>query len=139
MAITRKRYLMTDKNGRVIETPGEMLWRVAQHMAKLDKSAAEEFYQLMVAKKFVCSGKAMFEAGNPGGSGQLAACFVLPIEDSIDAIFKTLGQAGRLVITICHDNIPKTGCLIDQIKLTSNFSAGHNRHIVRDYICFACL
>ena len=111
LAITKKRYLMTDKNGRVIETPGEMLWRVAQHMAKLDKSAAEEFYQLMVAKKFVCSGKAMFEAGNPGGSGQLAACFVLPIADSIDAIFKTLGQAA-----VVHKNNGGTGFNFSKIR-----------------------
>jgi len=111
LAITRKRYLMTDKNGQVIETPGEMLWRVAQHMAKLDKSAAEEFYRLMVSKKFVCSGKAMFEAGNPGGSGQLAACFVLPIEDSIDAIFKTLGQAA-----VIHKNNGGTGFNFSKIR-----------------------
>src|SRR3989344_6056825 len=111
LAITKKRYLMTDKNGRVIETPGEMLWRVAQHMAKLDKSAAEEFYQLMVSLKFVCSGKAMFEAGNPGGSGQLAACFVLPISGSIDSIFKTLGEAA-----VIHKNNGGTGFNFSHIR-----------------------
>lgn len=111
LAITKKRYLMTDKNGRVIETPGEMLWRVAQHMAKPDHKTAEEFYRLMAAKKFVCSGKAMFEAGNPGGIGQLAACFVLPISDSIDAIFKTLGQAA-----VVHKNNGGTGFNFSKIR-----------------------
>lgn len=120
LAITRKRYLMTDKNGRVIESVGEMLWRVAQYLAKPEvlwadngqvKQVAAEFYRLMVAKKFVCSGKAMFEAGNPGGSGQLAACFVLPITDSIDAIFKTLGQAA-----VVHKNNGGTGFNFSKIR-----------------------
>src|SRR3990167_7768383 len=120
LAITRKRYLMTDKNGKVIETPGEMLWRVAQYLARPEglwsnngqvKQAAGEFYRLMVTKKFVCSGKAMFEAGNPGGSGQLAACFVLPIADSIDAIFKTLGQAA-----VVHKNNGGTGFNFSKIR-----------------------
>lgn len=120
LAITRKRYLMTDKNGKIIETPGEMLWRVAQHMAKPEmlwsdngavKETAEMFYGAMVAKKFVCSGKAMFEAGNPGGSGQLAACFVLPISDSIDSIFKTLGEAA-----VIHKNNGGTGFNFSKIR-----------------------
>jgi ribonucleoside-diphosphate reductase alpha chain len=120
LEITKKRYLMTDKNGRVIETPGEMLWRVAQHMAKPEvlwsdngavKVMAAKFYQAMAAKKFVCSGKAMFEAGNPGGSGQLAACFVLPVADSIDSIFKTLGEAA-----VIHKNNGGTGFNFSKIR-----------------------
>lgn len=120
LAITRKRYLMTDRTGRPIETPGEMLWRVAQHMAKPEvlwsdngtvREAAEMFYKAMASKKFVCSGKAMFEAGNPGGSGQLAACFVLPIADSIDSIFKTLGEAA-----VIHKNNGGTGFNFSKIR-----------------------
>lgn len=75
------------------------------------KKAAESFYERMTALKFVCSGKAMFEAGNPGGSGQLAACFVLPIEDSIDSIFKTLGEAA-----VIHKNNGGTGFNFSQIR-----------------------
>ena len=120
LEITRKRYLMTDSKGMVVETVGEMLWRVAQHMAKPEviwndngamKETAEKFYERMVSKKFVCSGKAMFEAGNPGGVGQLAACFVLPIEDSIDGIFKTLGEAA-----VVHKNNGGTGFNFSKIR-----------------------
>jgi ribonucleoside-diphosphate reductase alpha chain len=120
LAITRKRYLMTGRNGRVIETPGEMLWRVSQHMAKPEvlwsdngavKETVSQFYRLLVSKKFVCSGKAMFEAGNPGGTGQLAACFVLPIEDSISSIFKTLGEAA-----VIHKNNGGTGFNFSKIR-----------------------
>ena len=113
LEITRKRYLMTDSKGRVAETVGEMLWRVAKHIAKFeeDKKIAEAFYERMISKKFVCSGKAMFESGNPGGSGQLAACFVLPIEDSIDGIFKTLGEAA-----VVHKNNGGTGFNFSKIR-----------------------
>ncbi|MBU1322680.1 ribonucleoside reductase class II, partial [Patescibacteria group bacterium] len=113
LEITRKRYLMTDSRGRVVETVGEMLWRVAKHITKFeeDKKITEAFYERMVTKKFVCSGKAMFEAGNPGGIGQLAACFVLPIEDSIDSIFKTLGEAA-----VIHKNNGGTGFNFSKIR-----------------------
>ena len=113
LEITRKRYLMADSKGRIMETVGEMLWRVAKHIAKFeeDKKVAEAFYERMVTKKFVCSGKAMFEAGSPGGCGQLAACFVLPIEDSIDSIFKTLGEAA-----VIHKNNGGTGFNFSKIR-----------------------
>ncbi len=118
--ITRKRYLMTDSQGELVESVGEMLWRVAQHMAKPEvlwsgngvvQKTAERFYERMVNKKFVCSGKAMFEAGNLSTSGQLAACFVLPIEDSIDSIFKTLGEAA-----VVHKNNGGTGFNFSKIR-----------------------
>ena len=120
LEITRKRYSMTDMSGQPTETVGEMLWRVAQHIAKTEiqwagngnvKKIAKMFYQRMATMKFVCSGKAMFEAGNPGGSGQLAACFVLPIEDSIGSIFKTLGEAA-----VIHKNNGGTGFNFSKIR-----------------------
>ena len=120
LEITRKRYLMSDNKGKIVETVGEMLWRVAQHVAKPEvlwsgsqevKDIAEKFYEKMVTKKFVCSGKAMFEAGNMGTSQQLAACFVLPIEDKIDSIFKTLGDAA-----VVHKNNGGTGFNFSAIR-----------------------
>lgn len=113
MEIAKKRYLRTDMNGKTLETPGEMLWRVARHVAKAEiewgqngivEATAQKFYERMVNMKFVCAGKAMFEAGNPGGTGQLSSCFVLPIEDSIKSIFKTLGDAA-----VVHKNNGGTG------------------------------
>lgn len=133
--VTKKRYLMHDSNGNPSETVGEMLWRVAQHMAlysqgkqikKIEsrgyspstainsngvKETAKLFYERMVSKKFVCSGKAMYEAGNPEAAGQLAACFVLPIEDSIEKIFKTLGEAA-----VIHKNNGGTGFNFSKIR-----------------------
>lgn len=124
-----KRYLMTDMNGVPLETPGEMFWRVAKHIAKAEiqwsstdnagkrlngdapKYWAEAFYERMLNWKFVCAGKAMFEAGNPGGTGQLSSCFVLPIEDNIQSIFKTLGDAA-----VIHKNNGGTGFNFSAIR-----------------------
>ncbi len=118
--VAKKRYLRTDMDGQVVETPGEMLWRVAYHMAKPEVNwagngivmeTATKFYERMVSLKMVCAGKAMFEAGNPGGTGQLSSCFVLPIEDSIGKIFKTLGDAA-----VVHKNNGGTGFNFSKIR-----------------------
>lgn len=120
LEVARKRYLRTDMKGKVVETPGEMLWRVAYHMAKPEVNwagngvvmeTATKFYERMVSMKMVCAGKAMFEAGNPGGTGQLSSCFVLPIEDSIDTIFRTLGDAA-----VVHKNNGGTGFNFSKIR-----------------------
>ncbi len=120
LEVARKRYLRTDMSGKVVETPGEMLWRVAYHMAKPEVNwagngivmeTATKFYDRMVTLKMVCAGKAMFEAGNPGGTGQLSSCFVLPIEDSIGKIFKTLGDAA-----VVHKNNGGTGFNFSKIR-----------------------
>jgi len=118
--IAEKRYLMTDMKGKVTETPGEMLWRVAKHMAKAEinwgengivEETARQFFQRMVNFKFMPGGKALFEAGNPGGTGQLSSCFVLPVEDNIHSIFKTLGDAA-----VVHKNNGGTGFNFSKIR-----------------------
>jgi len=120
LEVAKKRYLMTDMKGQVRESVGKMFWRVARHLAKAEiqwgsngvvEKTAKEFYERMVNWKFVCSGKAMFEAGNPGGTGQLSACFVLPVEDEIDSIFKTLGDAA-----VVHKNNGGTGFNFSRIR-----------------------
>lgn len=130
LEVVKKRYLRMDMQGKPQETPGEMLWRVAYHMAKAEVNwpsyakatagqngngivmeTAAKFYERMVNMKMVCAGKAMFEAGNPGGTGQLSSCFVLPIEDSIDVIFKTLGNAA-----VVHKNNGGTGFNFSKIR-----------------------
>lgn len=120
LEVARKRYLVTDMDGRVTESPGELLWRVARHMAKAEiqwederevERLARAFFDRLVTFRFVCSGKAMFEAGNEGGTGQLSACFVLGVEDSIGSIFKTLGEAA-----LVHKNNGGTGFNFSKIR-----------------------
>lgn len=120
LEIAKKRYLRTSLKGKVLETPGEMLWRVARHAAKAEINwakngeiayAMELFYNKLTSLKFVCSGRAMYEAGNEEGTKQLSACFVLPIEDSISSIFKTLGEAALI-----HKNNGGTGFNFSKIR-----------------------
>ncbi|MDP8239777.1 MAG: vitamin B12-dependent ribonucleotide reductase [Candidatus Hatepunaea meridiana] len=100
LAVLRKRYLRKDMEGLVIETPKVMFWRVATAIAEGEKSfnggieateTAIEFYRMMAALNFVPNSPTLMNAGR--SLGQLAACFVLPVEDSMDAIFEALKNA----------------------------------------------
>jgi ribonucleoside-diphosphate reductase alpha chain len=93
------------KSGKLLETPGQIFWRVAQHMAKAEinwgnekevERVAKVFFEKMAQFKFICTRSALFEAGNPDCMQQLSPCFVLKIEDSIPSIFQTLGEAALI-------------------------------------------
>ncbi|MHC4757307.1 MAG: ribonucleotide reductase N-terminal alpha domain-containing protein [Planctomycetota bacterium] len=96
--LLRRRYLSKDANGQIIETADQMLHRVAIASAKGEsqyganeeqvKTISDKFYQLMAEKEFLPNSPALMNAGRE--NGMLSACFVLPIEDSIDGIFTTV-------------------------------------------------
>ena len=95
--ILEKRYLLKDAAGKVMETPAEMLRRVARTVAGAEKNRAfweEKFYNLMAGKRFLPNSPALANAGR--GSGQLAACFVLPVPDSVEGIFETMKKAALI-------------------------------------------
>jgi len=94
LRVLERRYLSKDGEGKVIETPQELFRRVAGHIAsaephydaKADVSFWEEaFYQLMANLDFLPNSPTLMNAGRE--LGQLSACFVLPIEDSMESIF----------------------------------------------------
>jgi ribonucleoside-diphosphate reductase alpha chain len=92
--VLARRYLIKDNQGKVVETPDEMFHRVARAVAvaeliydpKADvKATTENFYRLMSGLEFLPNSPTLMNAGKD--LGQLSACFVLPVEDSMESIF----------------------------------------------------
>ncbi len=93
IVVLKSRYLKKNELGEVIETPDEMLKRVSKHIAQPEKDFEcwfEKFYELMASLKFLPNTPTLINAGNP--LGQLSACFVLPVGDSMEEIFEAVKQ-----------------------------------------------
>ena len=94
LRVLEKRYLMKDKEGKVIETPRALFRRVAKHIAKAeliydakaDVSFWEKiFYKVVADLEFLPNSPTLMNAGRE--LGQLSACFVIPVDDSMESIF----------------------------------------------------
>ena len=102
--LLERRYLSKDADGRVVETPAEMIGRVADAVAsaeaycgsgyRLLRVAAGSFRRLMQSGRFLPNSPTLMNAGRP--EGLLSACFVLPVDDDLDAIFRAVWQAAQI-------------------------------------------
>jgi len=97
VSVLERRYLLKDEEGRVVETPAQMFRRVAKAIAAVDrrydpevdvKTVEEEFYNVMANLEFLPNSPTLMNAGTD--IGQLSACFVIPVEDSMESIFDAL-------------------------------------------------
>lgn len=98
LKVLEKRYLKRDKNGNCIETPQDMFRRVADTIASGDlefgktskdvQNLSDIFYNAITHRYFMPNSPTLMNAGRD--LGQLAACFVLPIDDSLESIFETI-------------------------------------------------
>lgn len=99
LKVLNERYLMKDDNLNPIEEPEDMIWRVAWEMASAEcrwgakrkdvEATAKEFYNLMISREFLPNSPTLMNAGTNNGL-QYSACFVLPVEDSMEGIFDAL-------------------------------------------------
>ncbi|KJU85225.1 ribonucleotide-diphosphate reductase subunit alpha [Candidatus Magnetobacterium bavaricum] len=102
--VLQKRYLKKDDSGAPIETPNDLFKRIAKFVASADlnygKVASEiealegEFYELMTSLSFLPNSPTLMNAGRR--LGQLSACFVLPVEDSMESIFEAVKNAALI-------------------------------------------
>lgn len=101
--VLEKRYLAKDETGKLLETPEGMFKRVAKAVAAADasyttasglKAIEKEFYNLMANLEFLPNSPTLMNAGRP--LGQLSACFVLPVEDTMEGIFDSIKNAALI-------------------------------------------
>lgn len=104
VSLLQKRYLVKDEKGNIQETPKDLFTRVAVNIAYADfnyglnesqvYNTAKEFYEIMAKKDFMPNSPTLMNAGR--SMQQLAACFVVPIEDNMDSILQGMKDAGMI-------------------------------------------
>jgi len=114
LVVLKERYLKRSSDGQLLETNDGLLYRVAEAIAKAEpeleqQKMTERFYKLLDSLVFLPNSPTLMNAGRD--LGQLSACFVLPIEDDISAIFEAVKQSA-----IIHKSGGGTGFSFSKIR-----------------------
>lgn len=138
LRILKERYLLKNSEGEVIETPKEMLQRVAKNIVKADavygaakeevKKTEEIFFNLMAELKFLPNSPTLMNAGT--NNQQLGSCFVLPVEDDMEGIFNSLKHAALI-----HQRGSGTGFSFSRLRPKGDF-VGKNAGVAAGPVAF---
>ncbi len=123
VTVLEKRYLLKDEQGRPVEGASDLFWRVARTIAEPDRAhgasegaveaLAEAFYDVMAQRLFMPNSPTLMNAGRP--LGQLSACFVLPVQDTLSN-----GQSGIYdtlrAMALVHQSGGGTGFSFSQLR-----------------------
>ena len=116
--VLKKRYLARNYRDELLETPADLFRRVAHAIAEADRlfdaraevgKTARKFEDVMASFAFLPNSPCLMHAGRP--MGQLAACFVLPVEDSLESIFQSLKDAA-----VIHQTAGGTGFSFSRLR-----------------------
>lgn len=116
-----KRYVARDAEGNALETPEQVFERVADCVASAEDESVrplwrEKFLTMMTDNKFMPNSPTLMNANRP--LGQLSACFVLPVEDSMEGIFEAVKQAA-----VIHKSGGGTGFSFSRLRGKHSFVA----------------
>lgn len=118
LTVLKRRYLRKNLQCKIVETPDGMFRRVARHIAGADKiynpkypvhKTEKVFYNFMANLEFLPNSPTLMNAGKR--SGQLAACFVIPVEDSLESIFEAVK-----ITAIIHQTGGGTGFSFSKLR-----------------------
>lgn len=122
-SVLEARYLHRDKNNEIIETPELRFERVAKYIARAEEFYGGDpddvwpvFYTMMAKRDFMPNTPCLANAGKPDSIGQLSACFVLPVPDSMDGIMTTLHD-----MAMVHKSGGGTGFSFSRLRPTGDY------------------